>query len=119
MDGTQLRSGLNMVYSDTSFRGAESGEKTDIESDFAVLMNGYLTHKINDVVSIGGGIFTPFGLATSWDNQYQGCNQRDPKASEFSSILHFSILCLKQKKHISQIHLYACTGSVSFRLRKD
>ena len=72
LEGTQLRSGLNMIYSDTSFRGAESGKRTDIESNFATLMNGYLTHKINDKISVGGGVFTPFGLATEWPSDWEG-----------------------------------------------
>ena len=61
-----------MIYSDTSFRGAESGKRTEIESDFAALMNGYLTHKINDKISVGGGVFTPFGLATEWPSDWEG-----------------------------------------------
>ena len=74
LEGTQLRSGFNMIFSDTSYRGAESGERTDVETDFSAITTGYLTHKINDKVSIGGGIFSPYGLVTEWPSRWEGAN---------------------------------------------
>ena len=84
LEGTQLRSGFHLVFPNTSFRGAESGERTDMETDFAALMMGYLTHKINDKVSIGGGIFTPFGLVTEWPSGWEGAT-----ASYYSQLRTF------------------------------
>jgi long-chain fatty acid transport protein len=72
LEGTQLRSGFYLIFPNTSFRGAESGERTDMETDFAALMTGYITHKVNDKVSIGGGIFTPFGMVTEWPSGWEG-----------------------------------------------
>ena len=72
LDGTQLRSGFNLVLPNTSFRGSESGKRTDIHDDIAALLTGYLTHKVNDKISIGGGIFTPFGLVTEWPSRWEG-----------------------------------------------
>lgn len=72
LEGTQLRSGFHLVRSNTSFRGSESGKRTDMHDDIAALLTGYLTHKVNDKVSIGGGIFTPFGLVTEWPNRWEG-----------------------------------------------
>ena len=72
LEGTQLRSGFHFISFNTSFRGAESGKRTDMKTDFAALLNGYLTHKINDRISIGGGIFTPFGLVSEWPNGWEG-----------------------------------------------
>jgi len=43
-----------------------------MDNDLAVLLMGYLTHKLNDKVSIGGGIFTPFGLVTEWPTGWEG-----------------------------------------------
>ncbi len=72
LEGTQLRTGFNLVFPDTSFRGAESGKRTDAENDMSTLMTGYITHKVNDKVSIGGGIFTPFGMVSEWTSQWEG-----------------------------------------------
>jgi long-chain fatty acid transport protein len=60
------------VFPDTSFRGSESGKRTDMSDDMSALLTGYLTHKVNDKVSIGGGIFTPFGLVTEWPSRWEG-----------------------------------------------
>ena len=38
----------------------------------STLMTGYITHKVNDKVSIGGGIFTPFGMVSEWTSQWEG-----------------------------------------------
>ena len=72
LDETQLRSGFQLVFPDTSFRGSESRKRADMETDFAALMTGYLTHKVNEKISIGGGIFTPYGLVAEWPNQWEG-----------------------------------------------
>jgi long-chain fatty acid transport protein len=66
LDGTQLRSGFHLVFPNTSFRGAESGERTDMKTDFAALITGYLTHKVNDKISIGGcfhSLWSRYGVA--------------------------------------------------------
>ena len=72
LEGTQLRTGFHLVFPDTSFRGSESGKRTEIDNDFAALLQGYLTHKINNRISVGGGIFTPFGLVTEWPTRWEG-----------------------------------------------
>jgi long-chain fatty acid transport protein len=72
LEGTQIRSGFHLVFPDTSFRGSKSGARTDMSDDMSALLTGYLTHKINDKVSIGGGIFTPFGLVTDWPSRWEG-----------------------------------------------
>jgi len=72
LEGTQLRSGFHLVFPNTSFRGSESGKRTDMDNDIAALLMGYLTHKVSDKISIGGGIFTPYGLVTEWPNRWEG-----------------------------------------------
>lgn len=72
IEGTQIRSGLQLYYPNTSFRGSESGNSTDMDDDISPLLMGYLTHKVNDKVSVGAGIFSPFGLATEWPDGWEG-----------------------------------------------
>ena len=72
LEGTQLRSGFMLYYPHSSFRGAESGERTDMHDDISGLLSGYLTHKINDKISIGGGVFSPFGLVSKWPSRWEG-----------------------------------------------
>lgn len=72
LEGTQFRSGFQLVLPNTSFRGSVSGETTDMHDNISTLVTGYITHKVNDKVSIGGGIFTPFGLVTEWPSRWEG-----------------------------------------------
>jgi long-chain fatty acid transport protein len=78
LEGTQLRSGFHLVFPNTSFRGSKSGERTDMGNDIAALLMGYLTHKVNDKISIGGGIFTPYGLVTEWPGGWEGNSLKRP-----------------------------------------
>ena len=86
LEGTQIRSGFQLVFPNTSFRGAESGERTDMDDNISALMTGYITHKVNDKVSIGGGIFTPFGLVTEWPSDWEGAT-----ASYYSKMRTFCV----------------------------
>jgi long-chain fatty acid transport protein len=72
LEGTQVSSGLQVIISHASFRGAESGDTTDMHDKTPTPVTGYITHKVNDKVSIGGGIFTPFGLVTEWPSRWEG-----------------------------------------------
>jgi long-chain fatty acid transport protein len=72
LEGTQIRSGFQLVVPDTSFRGSASDEGTDMHDGISTLLTGYITHKVNDKISIGGGLFTPFGLVTEWPSRWEG-----------------------------------------------
>lgn len=72
LEGTQIRSCFQLVVPNTSFRDSSSGNKTDMHDKISTLITGYVTHKVNDKISIGGGIFTPFGLVTEWPSHWEG-----------------------------------------------
>lgn len=72
LEGTQLRCGFHLFSPNTSFRGSESRKRTDMHDDISAISMGYFTHKVNDKVSIGGGIFSPFILFNEWPNQWEG-----------------------------------------------
>jgi long-chain fatty acid transport protein len=72
LEGTRLRAGIHLVRPDVSFKGAQSRQRADMHDDISFVMMGYLTHKVNDKISIGGGIFSPFVLLTEWPNQWEG-----------------------------------------------
>lgn len=71
LEGTQVRSGGMLYYPNTSFRGT-AGEKTDMKDDISGLVSGYVTRKLNEKISVGGGIFSPFGLVTEWPSRWEG-----------------------------------------------
>jgi long-chain fatty acid transport protein len=72
LEGTQIRSGVQAIVPNASFKGAESGHTTDMHDKISTPVTGYITHKVNDKISIGGGIFTPFGLVTEWPSRWEG-----------------------------------------------
>lgn len=72
LEGTQIRSGFMVYYADTSFRGSPSGDNTEMHEVPSALVTGYITHKVSDKISIGGGIFSPFGLVTEWPSRWEG-----------------------------------------------
>jgi len=72
LEGTQIRSGFQVIVPDTSFKGADSGHTTDMHDKISIPVTGFITHKVNDKISIGGGIFTPFGLVTEWPSRWEG-----------------------------------------------
>lgn len=43
-----------------------------MDDDVSYLMMGYLTHKVDDKVNVGVGIFTPFALIAEWPNRWEG-----------------------------------------------
>jgi long-chain fatty acid transport protein len=55
----------------------------------------YATHKLNDTISLGFGINTPFGLSTSWSNSNSATRQvatlSDIKTLEFNPNIAFKV----------------------------
>jgi long-chain fatty acid transport protein len=72
LQGTQLRVSGRVVFVETSFRGSASREKTDMRDDPAFTGAGFLTHKVNDRISLGGGMFAPFSLISEWPEYWEG-----------------------------------------------
>jgi long-chain fatty acid transport protein len=72
LDGTQLDVGTTMIYSKHHFESSTfPGYDSSNESLFFP-STVYATHKFNDKVSAGLGIFNPFGLGTEWDDDWEG-----------------------------------------------
>jgi long-chain fatty acid transport protein len=72
LDGTNISSGGTLIMPSTSFRNAITGRESDMEHHIYLVPNIYLTHKFNDKLSGGIGIFSLFGLATEWPNDWEG-----------------------------------------------
>jgi long-chain fatty acid transport protein len=71
LEGTQFQIGTTAIISSREFQsnipgGSTSSDAVHFPSTF------YATHKINDKVSAGLGIFNPFGLGTEWDDNWEG-----------------------------------------------
>jgi long-chain fatty acid transport protein len=71
LKGTQIEVGSTMIVAGRDFNSGTPGESA---SDTAVFFPStfYATHAVNDKVSVGLGVFTPFGLGTDWGGDWTG-----------------------------------------------
>jgi long-chain fatty acid transport protein len=75
LPGTQVMIGTSIVYLDSTFRSSTSGESTQLQDQFPLLPHLYITHRFkqfDERLSIGLGIFTPFGIIIDWPDNWQG-----------------------------------------------
>ncbi len=79
LDGTQASVGACLVLPTMQFQsngnavmGSYPGETVKIKDHTWVIPNVYVTHKVNDKVTIGIGSFAHFGLGVEWPQYWEG-----------------------------------------------
>src|SRR5437899_5357888 len=75
LPGTQLMIGTSIVKLDSVFRSSTTGESTDLQDQFPIVPHFYITHRFkrwDERLSIGLGIYTPFGIVVDWPDNWQG-----------------------------------------------
>jgi len=63
--------GLSTIFTYASYENT-SGTKTDKEDQAFYVPNLFITHKMDDRISVGLGIFSPYGLSTDWPEGWEG-----------------------------------------------
>ena len=71
LEGTQFQIGTTAIFSSREYESLPGGNSTSKDSVFFP-STFYATHKFNDKLSAGLGIFNPFGLGTEWDENWDG-----------------------------------------------
>ena len=79
MEGTQVSVGITPIMPSVTFKsdgnalmGSTAGQKTDAKDHTWLIPNGYITHKVNERISIGIGSFAHFGLGIEWPKDFEG-----------------------------------------------
>jgi long-chain fatty acid transport protein len=75
LPGTQVMVGAAIVKLDSTFRSSTTGESTDLQDQFPIVPHLYITHRfkgLDERLSIGLGIFTPYGILIDWPDTWQG-----------------------------------------------
>ncbi|WP_068861460.1 OmpP1/FadL family transporter [Thermodesulfovibrio sp. N1] len=72
LEGTQIQIGTTLMFPNRKFTSDYSGKTYKEETDLHFPSTFYMTHKFNEKVSVGLGVFSPFGLGTKWPDDWEG-----------------------------------------------
>jgi long-chain fatty acid transport protein len=72
LGGTRVEVGTTLLYISREFTSDFSGRTFKTESEAHFPSTFFATHKLNDTISLGLGVFSPFGLSTDWGNNWEG-----------------------------------------------
>ena len=72
LEGTQIQLGTTIIFPSRKFESDIPGETFKTEPDVFFPSTLFVTHKFNDKISAGLGVFNPFGLATKWPDDWEG-----------------------------------------------
>lgn len=72
LEGTQWEIGTTLLSPVIDFKSDTAGQDSKTKNMDCFPSTIYLTHKYNEKLSTGLGIFTPFGSGTKWDDDWEG-----------------------------------------------
>jgi len=72
LEGTQAEIGTTLIYPIRKFDSDTPGRDSETKSQVFFPSTLYFTHKYNEKLSVGLGVFNNFGLATKWDDDWDG-----------------------------------------------
>src|SRR3990172_13101230 len=72
LEGTQIEAGTTLLFPSQDFESDATGDTFSTKDDLFFPSTIFLTHKFNDKISAGLGIFSPFGLGTDWGDDWEG-----------------------------------------------
>lgn len=76
LEGIQISGGLSIIAPRTSFRNITSlapfGAKYEMKEQEFLVPNFYGSYQINEQLTVGIGVYAPFGLGTEWPQNWVG-----------------------------------------------
>jgi len=73
LEGTQIYAGVSLIKPDAVFRGpAPAIDEYKVKDQIFTPINFYLTHRISEDWAAGIGVNNPFGLGTTWEEDWPG-----------------------------------------------
>jgi long-chain fatty acid transport protein len=72
LNGTQVQLGTTLIFPSRKSESNFSSNIFKTEPDVFFPSTFFFTHKFNEKISAGLGVFNPFGLATKWPDDWEG-----------------------------------------------
>jgi long-chain fatty acid transport protein len=72
LPGTQVEIGTALIFPTTTFQSNIPGNDSETQRAVYLPSNLFVTHKFNDKMSAGLGVFSNFGLSTVWPDNWEG-----------------------------------------------
>ncbi|UOB18883.1 OmpP1/FadL family transporter [Abyssalbus ytuae] len=64
--------GMNAIFNNITFRNEEFGWNTKADNEISTPFSAYMAYKITDWLSVGLGVYTPYGSSTSFPTDWEG-----------------------------------------------
>ncbi|MCE5265880.1 MAG: OmpP1/FadL family transporter [Deltaproteobacteria bacterium] len=72
LDGTQVEIGTTLLFPSREFKSSSTGQSVEGKDRVFYPSTFYATHKFNNRISAGVGVFSPFGLGSDWGDTWEG-----------------------------------------------
>ncbi len=72
LEGTRIELGTTLLLPTRKFTSDASGSEFKTRSEVFYPSTFFITNKLNEKVSLGMGVFNNFGLATRWNDNWEG-----------------------------------------------
>lgn len=108
-----VSAGVSGIFTDVIFQNEEFGFASETDNSVGTPLNLYGSYKLNDWMSIGLGIYTPYGSEVEWPTNWEGShlvNNIDLAAIFIQPVVSFK---LSEHFSVGGGPIYA-TGSVNF-----
>ena len=73
--GFEVSAGINLIFPKVTFKSDNTGASTSPKPSVATPFNFYATFGITDDLTIGLGVFTPFGAGNTWPAGWEGAGR--------------------------------------------
>lgn len=79
--GTHVSAGVTLIHAQGGFTDDVFAKKTDLTNPTIPVPNGFLTHAVSPKLTVGVGVYAPYGLETKWpiagfDGRFLGYNTK-------------------------------------------
>lgn len=93
--GTQIESGTTVLLPSNEFKSDATGKTFRTEDDVFFPSTFFITHKFNDKVSAGLGVFNSFGLGIDWGDEWEGryiATNSELQTFNFNPVVSYQIM---------------------------